>query len=250
MNLPPHSWRTKPTSCLLTLRLSRGRPPARKGPLHDPREGQTSSAQELGTRAHMLFLETCLARVEVFVLFSIRKEKKGNALWPQDVFSACGHLNADYEKEENDNQKGHDLPLRCLQGHYSGFVLKMLCRLLQKVQQWAGRKASTRHWRHPRATHTHTLKRTPGLPSLPGQLINRKQSYLLAPRSRLVKGKDRHPGPAVLSLLSSDRPLNQQTSNTTEVRPSPTCTQHREALWTSTLGNTQGWGTTKGKASQ
>ena len=137
------------------------------------------------------------------------------------MFSACGHLNADYGKEENDNQKGHDLPLRCLQGHYSGFVLKMLCRLLQKVQQWAGWKASTWHWRHPRATHAHTLKRTPGLPSLLGQLINQKQSYVLAPRSHLVKGKDRHPGPAVLSLLSWDRPLTSRLQIPQKYAPAP-----------------------------
>lgn len=50
-------------------------------------------------------------------------------------FFARGHLNAEDGKEENDNQKGHDLPLWCLQGRYSGFVLKTLCGLLQKVQR-------------------------------------------------------------------------------------------------------------------
>ena len=70
-----------------------------------------------------------------FLFSTKKKKKKGNALRPQDVFFARWHLNADYGKEENDNQKGHDLLLQCLQGHYSGFVLKMLSGLLQKVRQ-------------------------------------------------------------------------------------------------------------------
>ena len=83
---------------MLTSRLSRGRPPTHTGPPHNPCEGQASSAQEPGTMAHACFyLETCLARVELFVLFSTKKKKKkkkkkGNALRPQDVFLHAGIL--------------------------------------------------------------------------------------------------------------------------------------------------------------
>lgn len=58
-----------------------------------------------------------MARVEVFVLFSTKK--KGNALRPQDVFLARGHLNAEDGKEEMTTRKG----TICLCGASRSFIL-------------------------------------------------------------------------------------------------------------------------------
>ena len=71
-------------------------------------------------------------------------------------------------------------------------------------------------------THAHTHTQTHRWSAQPPGSVNQSETIRRArPEESSGEGKDRHPGPAVLSLLSQDRPLKQQTSNTTGTRPRP-----------------------------
>lgn len=255
MNLPPCSQRAKPTSYLLTSKSSWGGPqphtghspatPARGRQACTPRlKGSTHTQQtELGTTARTCFyLEACNTLGQgwrIFFFFFTKKErKKGNVIWPQDVFFAYGHHNSAIQT----------MGRRKIQPERTwsalSDIVEVIITVLFKNALWvaaespavSSRNASTRHWWHTHATHTHSNAH-PAIPSLLGQWINQKQSDVLAPEELSGEG-ERETSKASCAELAVPKVPAEPADFKCHRNTSPGLgyTRHREqASWVSTL---------------